>query len=318
VRLVFSKFLELGTARQTLLWFLEHGLQLPVCNAGEELQWRRPSYATIYRMLTNPAYGGAYAYGKSEQATHYANGEPRLGQRRKPREQWLALIPNAHQGYVSWAEFERIREAISGNVQGHQQAGAANAGQALLAGILRCRRCGHKLTVRYTGNGHNVLRYSCWRGFLDNGQPRCIAFGGLSIDEGIAREILRVMQPAAIEAAVTASETKRASTMTWSRHLRGTWKRPAMAPAGHKSNSTRPIRRIAWSPMSSSDVGTKLSNACRSCNFNSSNTRVPRIQWRFLRRKNSKTLPQTWKRYGMLRQPICVSKSASFARSFEK
>ena len=76
VRLVFSKFLELGTARQTLLWFLEHGLQLPVCNAREELQWRRPSYATIYRMLTNPAYGGAYAYGKSEQATHYADGEP--------------------------------------------------------------------------------------------------------------------------------------------------------------------------------------------------------------------------------------------------
>jgi len=208
VCLVFSKFLELGTARQTLLWFLEHGLQLPVCNAREELQWRRPSYATIYRMLTNPAYGGAYAYGKSEQATHYADGEPRLGQRHKPRAQWLALIPNAHEGYVSWEEFERIREAISGNVHGHDQAGAANAGQALLAGILRCRRCGHKLTVRYTGNGHNVLRYSCWRGFLDNGQPRCIAFGGLSIDEGIAREILRVVQPAAIEAAVRASETE--------------------------------------------------------------------------------------------------------------
>src|ERR1019366_3667742 len=88
VRLVFSKFLELGTARQTLLWFLEHGLQLPVRDAREELQWKRPSYGTIYRMLTNPAYGGAYAYGKSEQATHYADGEPRLGHRRRPRDQW--------------------------------------------------------------------------------------------------------------------------------------------------------------------------------------------------------------------------------------
>jgi DNA invertase Pin-like site-specific DNA recombinase len=206
VRLVFSKFLELGTARQTLLWFLEHGLQLPVRDAREELQWKRPSYGTIYRMLTNPAYGGAYAYGKSEQATHYTTGEPRLRHRRKPRNQWLALIPNTHEGYVSWEQFERIREAISGNVLGHEQGGAANAGRALLAGILRCRRCGHKLTVRYTGNDHTVLRYSCWRGWLDNGQPRCIAFGGLPIDEGIAGEILRVVQPAAIEAAVTASK----------------------------------------------------------------------------------------------------------------
>jgi len=206
VRLVFSKFLELGTARQTLLWFLEHGLQLPIRDAREELQWKRPSYGTIYRMLTNPAYGGAYAYGKSEQATHYAEGEPRIGHRRKPREQWLALIPSAHEGYVSWEQFERIRQAISDNIRGTEQAGAANAGQALLAGLLRCRRCGHKLTVRYTGNDHHVLRYSCWRGWLDNGQPRCIAFGGLSIDEGIAREILRVVQPAAIEVAVKASE----------------------------------------------------------------------------------------------------------------
>ncbi len=208
VCLVFDKFLELGTARQTLLWFLEHGLQLPVRDSHDELQWQRPSYGTIYRMLTNPAYGGAYAYGKSEQATHYVDGGPRLGHRRKPREQWLALIPNRHDGYVSWAQFESIRQAISGNVHGHQQAGAANAGQALLAGVLRCRRCGHKLTVRYTGNDHNVLRYSCWRGWLDNGQPRCIAFGGLPVDEGIAGEILRVVQPAAIEAAVMASETE--------------------------------------------------------------------------------------------------------------
>jgi hypothetical protein len=53
---VFNKFLELGTARQTLLWFLEHGLQLPARDMREELRWKRPSYATIYRMLTNPAY----------------------------------------------------------------------------------------------------------------------------------------------------------------------------------------------------------------------------------------------------------------------
>ena len=77
---------------------------------------------------------------------------------------------------------------------------------ALLVGLLRCRRCGHKLVVHYTGSHHDVLRYQCRRGWLDNGEPRCIGFAGLVVDQAITREILRVVQPAAIEAAVMAHE----------------------------------------------------------------------------------------------------------------
>jgi hypothetical protein len=83
---------------------------------------------------------------------------------------------------------------------------ARHAEAVLLSGLLRCSRCGRKLTVRYTGSGHDVLRYSCTRGWLDNGEPRCIAFGGISVDEAISREVLRVVQPTAIEASVLASE----------------------------------------------------------------------------------------------------------------
>ena len=75
-----------------------------------------------------------------------------------------------------------------------------------LKGEERLEKDGHKLTVRYTGNHHDVLRYSCWRGFLDSGQPRCIAFGGVSVDEAIGRELLRVVEPAAIDAALMAHE----------------------------------------------------------------------------------------------------------------
>jgi DNA invertase Pin-like site-specific DNA recombinase len=206
VALVFRKFVELGTARQTLWWFLEHGLQLPVRRATGEIVWRRPSYGMVYSMLRNPMYGGAYAYGKTECTLHYEQGEPRTSRRRRPRDRWLALIPHAHEGYVSWDEFERIQQAMAENLRGWGHSGAVSNGPALLAGLLRCRRCGRKLTVWYTGNTHNVLRYACHRGALDNGDPRCISFGGVLIDAAMAKEILRVVQPAAIDAAVVASE----------------------------------------------------------------------------------------------------------------
>jgi DNA invertase Pin-like site-specific DNA recombinase len=204
--LVFEKFLELGSVRQTLLWFLEQGLELPARNELGETCWKRPSYGTVYRILTGPVYGGAYAYGKTEKTLHYEDGEPRKRSRRKPREQWLVLIRNAHEGYVSWERFEQIQQAIASNDRGWEQSGAAQNGSALLAALLRCRRCGRKLSVQYSGNRGDMLRYACHRGWLDNGEARCIAFGGTLVDEAIGQEVLRVVQPAALEAAVLASE----------------------------------------------------------------------------------------------------------------
>jgi DNA invertase Pin-like site-specific DNA recombinase len=209
IRLVFDQFERIGSVRQTLLWFHEHGLQLPAVTAGsEQVLWKRPVYSTVYRMLTNPIYGGAYAYGKTECGTLYEAGAVRKRDRRKPRAQWLSLIPHAHEGYVDWDRFERIREAIHANLQlsPFGPHGAPKGGAALLAGLLRCRRCGAKLTVHYTGSGHDVARYACHRAWLDKGEVRCIAFGASRVDTAIATEVLRVVQPAAVEAAILAQQ----------------------------------------------------------------------------------------------------------------
>ena len=172
----------------------------------QQTRWRRPSYGNVYGILTHPAYGGAYVYGRNEKIVQYEDGEPRQGSRRRPRQEWLSLIPNAHEGYVSWEQFEKIQSLIAENNRGWGQTGAIQSGSALLVGLLRCRRCGRRLGVVYSGTHGNVVRYACHRAWMDNGEPRCIAFGGMSFDNAMTKVILGVVKPGAVEAAVLASE----------------------------------------------------------------------------------------------------------------
>jgi hypothetical protein len=126
--------------------------------------------------------------------------------RRKTRNEWLALKPNTHEGYVSWERFEAIRTMVSSNVPTGRHHGAPKHGDALLAGLIRCKRCGRKLTLRYSGMKHHIPRYSCSRAWMDNGGPHCIAFGGLRVDDAIEEALLGVVGPGAIAAATAAAK----------------------------------------------------------------------------------------------------------------
>lgn len=205
VELAFSKCFELGSVRQALMWLIEEGLQLPVRDDRGDLSWKRPNYAMLYQIVTNPTYGGAYAYGRTEYKSHYQDGSMARKSRRKPQDEWIALIPENHEGYLSWDDFRRLQEMIASNNL-HQGKGAARSGSALLAGLLHCRRCARRLVVAYTGINHDAPRYCCHRGNLDNGEAKCISFGGVPVDRAVTEQVFRVLAPAAIEAAVLAHQ----------------------------------------------------------------------------------------------------------------
>lgn len=204
---VFRKFVEFGSARQELLWLRQHDIRLPSASVadGNEPGWRLPVYQTIIKLLKNPIYAGAYSFGRTETQTRVIDGRAHKvrGQRRQ-REQWTVLLMDHHEGYIGWEDYERNQRLLAENAQmkGSMVRGAARKGTSLLAGLLRCGRCGRKLHVAYSGSRGQVPRYHCRGAAINHGSDFCISFGGLRVDEAVGREVIAVLAPGAIEAAL--------------------------------------------------------------------------------------------------------------------
>ncbi len=212
IELVFSKAVELGSVRQTLLWFRQQNVCIPVLprNPSEPpIVWKLPVYRNVWAILTNPIYAGAYAFGRREVRIQIVDGRARKSKGHlKPRPAWTVLIPSHHTGYVNWEQYERNQAMLAANthMKPDGNAKAGRGGRALLSGILRCGRCGRMLHVSYSGKDRVVPRYDCNDAHLHHGEPRCLSFGGLWVDEAVANEVLRAIEGNAVEAAVVAAE----------------------------------------------------------------------------------------------------------------
>ena len=210
IRLVFHKFHELGSARQVLLWMASQNIHFPYPSDGRTLtsfEWRPIRYRNVISILKNPFYAGVYAYGKSEKRTTIVDGRARKSYgHRKPMGTWEVFIQDHHEGYISWAEYERNQALLAGNAYGRVgDTKSGRGGRALLAGLICCARCGRRLSVLYTGRYPRPI-YRCEQPNVQLGQQRCLTVAGKRIDETIAVEMLRAVTPMAIEAA---EETER-------------------------------------------------------------------------------------------------------------
>ena len=206
IRLVFLKFLELGSARQVLLWMASQNAHFPYPSNGRTLtsfEWRPIRYRNVISILKNPFYAGVYAYGKSEKRTTIVDGRARKSYgHRRPMDAWDVFIKDHHPGYITWAEYERNQTLLAGNAYGRAgDSKSGRGGQALLAGLICCARCGRRLVVAYRGRRRSYPTYRCDRPNLQLGHRRCIIFGGGRVDDAIAIEMLRAVSPLAIEAA---------------------------------------------------------------------------------------------------------------------
>jgi len=210
ITLVFRKFSELQTVRQVLVWCRQEKILLPVLGedaAANRIIWRLPVYPTVHHILTNPVYAGAYAFGRRTARVTIENGRKRVVRSmQRDWRSWEVLIRDHHEGYISWAEFERNQQLIADNANGKRfmSRGAIRPGEALLPGLLRCARCGKKLRVRYG----QTYRYECVGAFNHLAAARCITFGGMRIDRVLAQEVLDRLQPLGVEAALAAIEAR--------------------------------------------------------------------------------------------------------------
>jgi DNA invertase Pin-like site-specific DNA recombinase len=206
VRLVFDKFAELGSIYGLFHWLLRHDIRMPIRarTGGKkgQLEWRRPSIPTLAQMLRHPMYAGAYAYGRRPTDP---KGKFSAGQRYRPwvpMEQWRVLLKDRLPAYISWEQYLKNREQVKQNRNGPGCVGAPRRGAALLPGLLVCGNCGRHMQASYHANG--MGQYACHRQYVEATEPRCYGLAARQLDELVAQQVLRALEPAALELSLQA------------------------------------------------------------------------------------------------------------------
>jgi excisionase family DNA binding protein len=204
---VFALWRRHGSARQVVAELISEGQRLPRRTVGQRrVRWAQATYPAVHDFLTNPAYAGAFVFGRTRQQKSLdEQGRVRRRTVELPLEQWSVCLPEHHPGYVGWDEYLASRERLRQNVRPRGEGGgAAREGGALLQGLLRCGRCGRRMQVAYSGNDGRTPRYACVRAHHFHGGQRCQSLGGLRLEKAVVGAFLEAITPAGVRASAEA------------------------------------------------------------------------------------------------------------------
>lgn len=197
--LVFELFLKFGAAAQVMRKLNERGLDLPRRDRRGDSCWARATVSSVTSILKNPAYAGAFVYGRTRM---HAGGREGASKMKAPRPvgEWRIVVKDRYPAYIDWPTYEKINAAlkdIRAEYMRIKTRGAPRDGDLLLHGIAWCARCGHKMYVRYKSRGGE---YVCNHLRSNEGLPTCQHVRAAPVDAAVAEAFLTALAPAELDA----------------------------------------------------------------------------------------------------------------------
>jgi excisionase family DNA binding protein len=169
-----------------------------------ELRWGRLTHSRVVGVLRNPAYAGAYVYGRYRSRRLVdPDGTIRTSTVELPRSEWAVVIHDHHPGYIDWDTYLRNEARLQRN---RTNAGERppREGEALLQGVLLCGGCGRQMSTRYqAGRGY----YECSKSRADHVEtPRCRSVRSDTLDRAVAGRLLDAISPEQVALALAAAD----------------------------------------------------------------------------------------------------------------
>ena len=206
IALVFETFIQLKSASKVVKYFNEQGLLIPRRDRFRELVWRQPSTPAILSMLKNPAYAGAFVYGRTR--TVRTGPAPHQARQQKlPMEEWKIRVNDKYPAYISWETYEQIQAQIKDNYAEYDRnksRGIPRPGTALLHGLNYCGKCGHKMVVQYKDS----TRYICNHLRQQYLSPVCQYIPANTIDEYVVKAFFEALSSVELDAYSEAVKTQ--------------------------------------------------------------------------------------------------------------
>jgi len=242
--LIFTTFLRARSASKVLQFLNTHDLCLPRRDRFGDVVWKKPTVAAILQILKNPAYAGAFVYGKTRSVRKDPTS-PHTQEVRLPMDQWKIRINDIYPAYITWDTFEQIQQMLVENYAAYDRnksRGVPRDGAALLHGMVYCGECGHKMVVQYK----NGTRYLCNYLRQQYHVPVCQYIHADPVDEKIVEAVFQALSPVELDvyAAAVATQQATAQNVTHAHHQHLERLRSEATLAGRQFNHVDPDNRL--------------------------------------------------------------------------